>query len=163
MDGIHATVDTRDYREALKAIPDKLRKRALLKALRAAAKPVRTEIRGNTPTLSLASSLKAPYRKAGVLRGAIAVRASKQARRRGDVGVFLNVKPLPKAQRSAKNPLDPFYWRFVNFDHQSRSGKTVKGVHFLETGARRLNEALSEFEAALEPAIAKLNNKGETP
>jgi HK97 gp10 family phage protein len=163
-----------DLKAALKSIPDKLRRRALRNALAAGARLVRDEARQKAPVLSTETNV--PYRKPGTVRDAISVRTSKIARRSGDVGVFVNVKPLPGAkyktstsnvfgmkvkrrvlvkasQRSAKNPKDPFYWRFVNFG-------TVKmrGTHFLEAGAEKLSAALEKFKEVIGPQIEKLNN-----
>jgi len=111
---------------------------------------VRDEAKAKAPVLQ--PTLKVPYRKPGTLRKAISVRTSKVARRAGDVGVFVNVRPAKAGQRGAKSPVDPFFWRFVNFG-------TVKmrGVHFLEAGAQRLGEALEKFKTVIGPQIQKLN------
>ena len=171
-----------ELKAALAAIPDKLRRRALRNALAAGAREVQRTARTAAPVLQLAQ--QSPRRQSGTLRKAISVRTSKLARKRGDVGVFVNVKPAPKGQRGAKNPRDPFYWRWVEFgwnpprssDGRGAAGKKarrqllrqggakrVPGVGFLQAGARRLGEALQIFIRQVGPAIAKLNNKGQTP
>lgn len=169
-----------EFIEALTSIPKKLRRRALLNALKAGARVVQAEARSKTPVLRLGT--RAPFRKPGTVRGAISVRTSKVAQRAGDVGVFVNVKPLPgnkfktirstgvfggkttrrvlvkKSRRSAQNPNDPFYWAFINF-----GTKKLGGSHFLEAGARRLGEALAVFERTLGPQIQRLDQNPKDP
>ena len=164
-----------DYKEALKSIVPKLRKRAVLEALREAGRVVQKEVRRNTPVLARATRTRTP----GTLRRAVSVRTSKVARQQGNIGVFVNVKPLPgnkyrnsrnvntgkrtrilvkRSQRGSQNPNDPFYWRFVNF----RTSK-FRGVGFLESGVHKLGEALTVFIAALGPRIRKLNDNAKDP
>lgn len=145
-----------NFRAALKALPEQLRKRALRNALAAAGRVVRDDARRNAPVLQ-ASAKDAPFRKRGTLRRAISVRTSKQARRAGDVGVFVNVRPAKKGQRGAKNPNDPFYWRFLEFG--TNKYKPGAGDGFLRAAAKRLPDALEAFKKALQPAIDKINRK----
>ena len=174
---IGATVNgLQDLRAQLLSLPGKLRKRALRNALAAGARVVRNDARANAPVLRLRGALKAPFRKPGTVRDAISVRTSKAARKAGDVGVFVNAKPAKKGQRGAKSPNDPFYWRWLEFGWhparwrrkgkgavRSRSGSRVQGIKFLSNSARKLGEALAIFNTKILPAIAKLNNKGQTP
>lgn len=123
-----------DLKAQLRAIPEKLRKRALRTALAAGARVVRNEAQRLAPVIkSSDAAVKKGYRKPGTLRKAIAVRTSKIARRSGDVGVFVNVRPakgavfrngavVRKKERGAKSPNDPFYWRFLEF------GRTARGL-----------------------------------
>jgi HK97 gp10 family phage protein len=145
-----------DFRAALKAVPEKLRKRALRNALAVAGRVVRDEARRNAPVLQ-ASAKDAPFRKPGTVRRAISVRTSKQDRRAGNVGVFINVRPAKRGQRGAKNPNDPFYWRFLEFG--TVKYKTGQGDGFLQKAAKRLPDALEAFKRALQPAIDKINRK----
>lgn len=146
-----------DLKAALAGIVPKLRRRALRSALAAGALLVRNEARARTPSLktstySGASALRRGVRSVGTVKRAIVVRTSKIASRRGDVGVFVNVKPAPRGSRGAKNPQDPFYWRFINFDTVKR-----RGSRFLEAGASKLGQALEVFKTRIGPAIQKLN------
>ena len=151
-----------DFREALMSIPNKLRRRALRNALAKGARIVRDAIKANTPVMS--GNMKAPYRKPGTVRDAIAVRTSKRDTAAGDVGVFVNVRPAKGSNIGGKNPNDPFYWRFINFDHRSRAGNLVPGKHFLEKGATMLDAALTAFEADLGPQIQRLeDSRGKDP
>lgn len=129
-----------DLKAQLRAIPDKLRRRVLRNALAAGARIVRDEARRNAPVLRKPD----PRRKAGTVRDAINVRTSKQARRQGDVGVFVNVKPLKAAQvrafkaksggRAASNPNDPFYWRWLEFGREGRAGQAATAPRGLLRG-----------------------------
>jgi len=172
-----------DLREALRGLAPKLRVRALRNALAAGAREVRKTVRAKVPLLdptnpaSLAAQ-RANRRKPATVRNAVSVRTSKLARRQGDVGVFVNVRPAKPGARGANKPTDPFYWRFINFgwtpatkahgaglqgkrhrrtlNHQG-AAKAVPGARFLEAGAARLPEALQVFLRAIGPQIAKLN------
>jgi HK97 gp10 family phage protein len=144
-----------DMRRQLLAIPAKLRVRAIRNALAAGARIVRDEAKRRAPVLSPQTA--APYRRPGTLKRAISVRTSRIARRAGDVGVFVNVRPLKRNQRSAKNPADPFYWRFMEF-----GTKHIQPRAFLQPAAARLQDALAKIVATLGPAVAKLNNR-QTP
>ena len=142
-----------DLRAALAGIVPKLRARALRNALAAGARIVRDEARRNAPVINASAvPVRKGYRKPGTLRKAISVRTSKVARRAGDVGVFVNVRPAKRGARGGKSPTDPFYWRFVEF-----GTKSAKSVPFLAKGAQRLDQALQAFIAAIGPQIAKLN------
>ena len=155
-------VGIEDFREALMSIPNKLRRRALRNALAKGARVVRDAIKASTPVM--AGNMKAPYRKPGTVRDAIAVRTSKRDTAAGDVGVFVNVRPAKGDNVGGKNPNDPFYWRFINFDHRSRAGNLIPGKHFLEKGAGVLDQALTVFEADLGPQIQRLEDShGKDP
>lgn len=169
-----------DYRAALRAIPDKLRKRLLRNALAAGARVVRDEGKARAPVLRS----PAKYRKAGTVRDAIKVRTSKVARRAGDVGVFVNVVPAKGAQRGARSPNDPYYWRWLEFGRTGRAGQGAraasKGVGrliravrarralravgpmpaygFLRAAAQKLEEALRVIERILGKGLQKLND-----
>lgn len=137
-----------DLKAALAAIPIKLRKKILLGALRKAARVVSRDAK------TLAPVLQAPikYRTKGLVRRKISVRTSKIARKAGDVGVFINVRPAPKGSRGAKNPADPFYWRFLEFGTKKMTARP-----FLTKAADKLPEALKVFESEVGPQIQKLN------
>ncbi len=139
-----------DFKAELAALVPKLRYRVLRNALAAGARIVRDEAKRRAPVLQ--PTLRAPYRQAGTVRRAISVRTSKLARRGGDVGVFVNVRPAPKGQRWRKSKTDPFYWRFLEF------GTAKMGAReFLQPAAQRLTDALAKFSATVGPAIARLN------
>ncbi len=120
-----------EYKAQLKALPAKLRIRVLRNALAAGARIVRDAARSRAPVLRKPD----PRRKAGTVRKAIVVRTSKQAKAEGNVGVFVNVKPLSKSQvrsfksesgkAGASNPDDPFYWRWQNYGRKGRAASAA--------------------------------------
>lgn len=168
-----------ELKAALAGLVPKLRVRALRNALAAGARLVQREARRATPTISPgALAVRKGYRKPGTVQKAISVRTSKLARRTGDVGVFVNVRPARKGARGAKNPNDPFYWRFIEFGTQARAkGERVtssvrgrlkrrkvmrstgatRAWRFLQQGAQRLPEALQVFIKTIGPQIQRLN------
>lgn len=137
--------------EALKGLPLKLRQRVLRNALAAGGRLVRDDARAGAPVLR--EPMKAPYRTPGLVRKSIVVRTSKQDRRAGDVGVYVNVRPAKRGQRGAKSKTDPFYWRWLEFGTAK-----MRGFAFLQRATRKLPEALRKFIAVAGPAIQKLNN-----
>lgn len=160
---------------ALRALPDKLRKRVMLKALRKAARVVLVEARDHVPVLKG----PAKYRTPGLVKKRITMRTSKESRKAGNVGVFVNVKPAEKAkyasetvrvgrvkfktkrlvrasQAGAKSPNDPFYWRFVEF-----GTRKMKAQPFIKPAGDRLEAALAVFEQSALAGIAELNGEGK--
>jgi HK97 gp10 family phage protein len=134
----------------LKAIAPALRKKALRNALAAGARLVRDDAKRQVPVLSATAARKVPYRTPGLLKKSIAVRTSKAARRAGDVGVFVNVRPAKGGQRGAKSKTDPYYWRFVEFGTAK-----MRARPFLRPAADRLPAALQVFQAAVGKWFAK--------
>lgn len=118
----------------LREIPQAMRKKVVRNSLAAGARLVRDEAKRKAPVLK--KSAATAQRKPGTVRNAIKVRTSKQSRRNGDVGVFVNVKPLKTAQIRAfkaggggsgyKNPDDPFYWRWLEFGRTRRVGVSAR-------------------------------------
>lgn len=142
-----------DLRRELAALPNKLRVRAVRNALAEGARLVRNAARSAAPVLSIGDpAVQAGRRKPGTVRKAISVRTSKLARRRGDVGVFVNVRPAKAGQRGARSPNDPFYFRFINW-----GTKYIRPFKFLEKGAEQLPAALAVFVSKLPAIIEKLN------
>jgi len=144
-----------DLKAALAGIVPKLRRQALRNALAAGARVVRDDARRRAPVLQ--PTLSEPRRKPGTVRKAISVRTSKTARRAGDVGVFVNVRPAKSGQRGAKSPNDPFYWRWLEFGSRKMTARP-----FLQPATARLMDALQKFKAVIGPQIAKMNKKGGT-
>jgi HK97 gp10 family phage protein len=159
-DGVFATFKgLPDIRRSLLAVVPEMRVRALRNALGAAAGVVRKAARSRTPILKLTtyggqSAYRRGIRKPGTVRDAISVRTSKVAKRRGNVGVFVNVRPVKGLNRSAKSRNDPFYWRWLEFGNKWKAG-----AGFLRFGASRLPDALDVFEKLMAVAFRKFNNK----
>jgi HK97 gp10 family phage protein len=175
-DSVQVKVDVTELRRRLAELPAKLRRKVLVKALKAGARHVQRAARAAAPVLATPQ----PYRTKGLLRRRITVRTSKAAKERGDVGVFVNVRPAKAGERGANSKLDPFYWRFVAFGTKAHTikpktakalafgGRVVKMVkhpgtapkNFLDAGADALPQALAAFERDAVPAIEALNHRG---
>lgn len=141
----------------LRDVPIALRKKVLLRALRKGAQIISRDAKAGAPVLKK----PAPFRKPGTVKKAISVRTSKVARKSGDVGVFVGVKPLRGARQKklgragAKNPNDPYYWRFLEFDTRRGPGKK-----FLTRAASdKASAALDAAIAEVAPAIEKMDRR----
>ena len=145
-----------EFKRKLAEVPKAMRKRVLRTALAAGAREVRDVAKRNAPTLSLGSALKAPYRKPNTIKQAIRVRTSKADRRAGDVGVFVNVRPAKAGQRGAKNPNDPFYWRFLEFGTKKMPAKP-----FLQRATSALPKALTIFQERIAKWLNETNRSGQ--
>lgn len=154
----------------LAGIVPKLRRRALRNALAAGARIVRDAARVNRRTSTAGSPLATldvrQYTRGSVER-AISVRTSKFAAQAGDVGVFVNVRPLKGGIKGAKtklgragrsNPNDPFYWRWLEFGTKFMSARP-----FLAPAASRLADALAKFTRDLGPQIQRLDSNPKDP
>jgi HK97 gp10 family phage protein len=153
-------VDTQEIRgfdelaKKLRAITPTLKKQALRTALAAGARVVRDEARRETPVLKKANV--SPYRTPGLVRKSLSVRTSKAARRAGNVGVFVNVRPAKTGQRGAKSGRDPFYWRFLEF-----GTKKMRSFGMLQSGAKKLPEALRIFQSAIGKWFERAEKSGK--
>ena len=156
-DGVQVKVQGLDELKAiLRGMPDRLRKRALRNALAAGGRVFRDEARRLTPVLPapIYKATGGMRRAPGTVRKAITVRTSKLARRRGDVGVFVNVRPAKGAMRGANKPFDPFYWKFLEF-----GTKFMPAVGMLTQAANKAAQALQRVEATLKPSIERIQRK----
>jgi HK97 gp10 family phage protein len=153
---IASTSRADDLKRKLSEVPKAMRKRVLRNALAAGAREVRDVAKRNAPVLTLGTSLKAPYRKPGTVKQAIRVRTSKADRRAGDVGVFVNVRPAKAGQRGAKNPNDPFYWRFLEF-----GTKKMPARPFLQRATSALPKALTIFQERIAKWIQETDRSGQ--
>jgi HK97 gp10 family phage protein len=176
-----------DARAALSDLPKKLRRTALRNALKAAARIIQAEARRRVPVLKLStragfSAQRRGVRKVGTLKRAISVRTSKFNTRQGDVGVFVNVRPLKSG--GAKNPNDPYYWRWQEFGWNPASTETggkgaagkrnrralnkrfkgaakrKPGANFMRSAASKLPQALQAFEQSLGPQVQRFQTQG---
>lgn len=121
----------------------KLQVRAIRNGLSAGARVVRDAAKAKTPVLRTPD----PRRKPGTVRDAIRVRTSKIAKREGNIGVFINVKPLTRAQvakfkasagrKGAANPNDPYYWSWLNWGRAGRAGEAARAGSFQFRGGKR--------------------------
>lgn len=181
-DGVIVKVDgLPELKARLAQVTKALRRRVLRDALAAGMREVQSTAKRAAPVLSSANRLKAKFRKPRTVRNAIKVRTSRIARQRGDVGVFVNVKPLPGAkykknwvttksgqrivggytkvkpsQRTDKNnPRDPFYWRWLEF-----GSKKMRARPFLQKGADRLPDAYRVFSERMANWVRSIDQGG---
>ena len=147
-----------ELRRALMALPDKIRRKALIKPMRAAMKVVLQAARDAAPVLQTPN----PRRTRGTVKKALTVRVSRESRRAGNVGLYVNVRPLNKARAMkavkkgrAVRSVDPFYWRFLEFGTRKMAARP-----FLRPAANKLTEALAVFQREAIPAIQALNKPG---
>ena len=159
-DGVTVKLEGVDaLNKALAEATKQIRTKAVRSALRKAGQVISKEAKQAAPVLSAPTKTRKP----GTVKKAIAVRASKFARQAGNEGVFINVRPLRGSRQKtlgkagAKNPNDPFYWRFQEF------GTTkMKARPFLSPAAEsKGNEAIKTFMDSVIPQIEKLNAKAK--
>lgn len=152
-----------DLKRVLDDLPKQLRKKIVLGALRKAARVPLQAARRVVPIMSSAEAASAPYRTPGLLKRRLMVRSSKSATRAGNIGVFINIKPLRASAisgfkriggKASQNPADPFYWKFVNF-----GTKKMPKRDFMSAAVDALPDALEVFKAQLAPAIQWWNNR----
>ncbi len=155
-------------RDEMAKLAPELRRGPARRALMAGAKPVLAKAIAETPMLSKDIYLRGKMiRRAGTLRRALRIRSSKDVNRTGDVGVFVNIKPLSKSgvanfkaatgRRGADNPDDPFYWRWVHF--ATKRNKNPKP--FLTNAASVTLESVSlpAISNSLKAYFERLNKK----
>jgi HK97 gp10 family phage protein len=121
---------------------------------------IQAEARRNAPVLQSATK----YRIRGLVRRSITVRASRLARRRGDVGVYVTVRRLTGKQIAAgkaagfaagRNPRDPFYFRFLEQGTRKMAARPFLGPALQTKG----EEATQAFSNELRRAIVVENGR----
>ena len=183
-----------EFLQKMAGLPDKLRDRVLKKILRDSLRISQRAVQANTPALTSAVFRNGyPIRLPNTLRQATKVRSSKKDSKEGNVGFFVNVKPLrgnvykragtyqdktgttrnaytlvKKSQRSADNPRDPFFWRWVEFGTKVRKTKrganrgSMPAFRMLHKSAGSLTDAVKDATARLQAWLAKANRTGST-
>jgi len=165
------------------SLPEAIRKGVLRKLMREAMQVVRDDARSKAPVLArpVLSGSGAPRRLPGTVRKAISVRTSKVEAKAGNVGVFVNVRPLPgnvyrkagaarvlvkKSSRGADNPRDPYYWRWIEFGtkvRKTRKGKLLGAVgayRFLQGAADKIKAAADKLQAGMRAWAQETNQTG---
>ena len=171
------------FRLQLAELPERMRKGVMRRLMRDAMVVVREDARRAVPVLSqpVLDGAGRPKRLPGTVRRAVSVRTSTVEDRSGNVGGFVNVRPLKgnvyrgrgpgrvlvrKSQRGADNPRDPYYWRWLEFGtkvRKTRAGKNLGAVRpyrFLQQAADKLREAAARFEKGMAAWVAKTNQSG---
>ena len=141
-----------DLNRAIKELAADLRRKVVRAALRDAAKPIQRSAVANAPVLKKPH----PYRLPGTVRQSIKIKSSKVFNgQNGEIGVFVSVgkrKGLG-GKASARNPFDPFYWRFLEFVTQGKPRQPFMGPAFNANTGR----AIEIFKARLKTRIDKAN------
>lgn len=152
-------------RERLLAVTPLLRAGIVKRALRAGAKVAYKVAYAETPQLPAPVYRNGRMiRRPGTLKRALRIRDSKDVNRTGNVGVFLNYKPLKPTvistfkattgRPSSENPDDPYYFRWVIF----KTRRNITPRPALQIAGKTLpGPALKAFEESLVPDINKLN------
>ncbi len=149
-----------DVLSALRELPRKMRLGALRNGLRAAGRVIQGEAKANAPVLQSVTK----HRIRGLVRRAITVRASRLARRRGDIGVYVTVRQLSRKQITAgkaqgfaagRNPRDPFYFRFLEMGTRKMAARPFIGPALQS----KSKEATDAFSTELKRAIAVENGR----
>lgn len=145
-----------DLKAALAEAAVQIRTKAVRGALREAGKVIQVAARAAAPVLKVPTV----RRNVGTVKKNILVRASKFARQAGDEGVYINVRGIRGRARvkklgrgGAKNPNDPYYWRFLEFGTRKMAARP-----FLRpSAASKGPEAIQKFMDSVVPQIEKLN------
>lgn len=143
-----------DLNRAIKELAADLRRKVVRAALRDAAKPIQRAAVANAPVLKKPH----PYRLPGTLRKSIQIKSSKVFNgQNGEIGVFVSVSKRKGlgGKASARNPFDPFYWRFQEFG-TARHGRQS----FMEPAFKaNTPKAIQIFQAKLKARIDKANKR----
>lgn len=152
--------------KALAEATKQIRTKAVRSALRKAGNVISKAAKQAAPVLKVPTKM----RNSGTVKKNIAVRNSKFARQAGNEGVFIGVRPLRGSRQkklgkaSAKNPNDPFYWRFLEFGTKKMKARNIFGPNekgFMRQAAEEGNEAVDVFMDSVIPQIEKLNEKAK--
>ena len=143
-----------DLNRAIKELKADLRCKVARAALRDAAKPIQRAAVAAAPVLKG----EHPYRLPGTLRRSIKVKASKRFKGQdGEIGVFVSVSKRKAlgGKSSARNPFDPFYWRFMEFGTK----KLPRQQFMTPAFEANTDNALRIFQARLKTRIDKANHR----
>ena len=146
-----------DLKRSLAELTNDLKRKVVRAGLRDAAAPIAKSAREKAPVLKK----PATYRLPGTLKKSIITKASKRFNgRNGEIGVYVAVRKRKGlgGKAGARNPFDPFYWRFQEFGTQHHAAQPFMGPAFDAKSAR----AIDIFKARLKVRIDKANKKAST-
>lgn len=143
-----------DLKRAMAELAGDLKRRVVRSALRDAAKPMHKAMVAAAPVLKQPH----PYRLPGTLKKSILVKASKRFNGKdGEIGVYIAVRKRKGlgGKAGARNPFDPFYWRFVEFGTSKKDGRRFMSNVF----DAHAQGAIAVFRARLKTRIDKANTR----
>lgn len=143
-----------DLKRAIAELAGDLKRKVIRAALRDAAKPMQKAAIAAAPVLQGDH----PHRLPGTLRRSIRVKASKRFKGQdGEIGVFISVSKRKGlgGKVGARNPFDPFYWRFLEFGTQKMSRQPFMTPAFEANTGR----AIDIFKSRLKTRIVKANTR----
>lgn len=143
-----------DLKRAMAELAGDLKRRVVRSALRDAAKPMHKAMVAAAPVLKEDH----PYRLPGTLKKSILVKASKRFNgKTGEIGVYVAVRKRKGlgGKAGARNPFDPFYWRFLEFGTKKLGKKKFMSDAF-DANAQG---AIQIFQARLKTRIDKANTR----
>lgn len=143
-----------DLKRAIADLAGDLKSKVVRSALRDAAKPMHKAMVAAAPVLKEDH----PYRLPGTLKKSILVKASKRFNGKGgEIGVYIAVRKRKGlgGKAGARNPFDPFYWRFVEFGTSKKDGRRFMSNAF----DAHAQGAIAVFRARLKTRIDKANTR----
>lgn len=141
-----------DLKRSLAELTTDLKKKVVRAGLRDAAAPIAKAAREKAPILKQ----PATYRLPGTLKRSIITKASKRINgQNGEIGVYVAVRKRKGlgGKAGARNPFDPFYWRFQEFGTKHHAAQPFMGPAFNANAER----AIDIFTARLKTRIDKAN------
>lgn len=137
----------------LQALDKKVRNRISAKAMRAGGRIVRDTARAKAPVLQES----VPHRRKGTLKRSIVERT--KVGKNGKTTTLISVRNLSGKQiakfkgktgkSGAKNPNDPFYWRFVEFGTSKMPAKPFLRPAFEQSKQQAANTIISTLRTEI--------------
>jgi HK97 gp10 family phage protein len=143
-----------ELKHAISVLTADLKRKVVRSALRDAAAPIAKAARAKAPVLKGDHT----YRLPGTLKRSIITKASKEFNgKNGEIGVYVAVRKRKGlgGEVGARNPFDPFYWRFQEFGTQHHRAQPFMGPAFDANASR----AIDIFKARLKTRIDKANSR----
>lgn len=146
-----------DAIRALEQLSKDMRRRVVNSSLREAAKPIVKAAKGNAPV------------RTGLLKRRIVVTTSKLARRRREIGVFIQPRATAKVIKAKLRSSDPYYYKFVEKGYHATgrakrknapNARFIPGKQFLGNAFQsQKSAAVSAFQRALARHIEQANRR----
>lgn len=143
-----------DLKKAIAELTGDLKRKVIRAALRDAAKPMQRAAVVAAPMLKKDH----PHRLPGTLKKSIVTKASKRFRgQNGEIGVYISVAKRKRlgGKAGARNPFDPFYWRFLEFGTKKMSARPFLKPAF----EANTHNAIQIFQARLKTRIDAANKR----